>query len=814
MTSQELEIQRLRAELARLRQETDALRAGSADPAAAPAAVRDIMGGATGSHPPSPRAGAREAIFAAAFEHAPILMTISSVEDGTCLDANRRFLEVSGFTRPEVLGRTSTQLGWLHPADRRKIIAELKTKGRVDGMELDLTTGDGRRITCLYHGELIEVEGAQRLLSIALDITARKEMERELLASREFARSIIDNSDDCIKILDMEGRLRYMSPGGTGTLGICDLSPYLGMAYEKLWQGSDEPRALEALRLAREGGQGRFQGFCPTVDGQPRWWDVSVSAIPGPDGRPERLLAVSRDITEYRQAMEALRASEERFHQLYENAPIAYQSLDPEGLLLEANQAWLKTLGYDREEVLGRWFGSFLEEDFIPHFEKNFPSFKEAGSISGVEFKMRRKDGSSLLVSFNGAIAYDQKGQMARSHCVFQDITEHRRLEAQLRQSQKMEAIGTLAGGIAHDFNNILGAVLGFAELAKDMAQTGENNSDELDQIIAAAERARNLVRQILTFSRKMDASLRPLDLNQALSRVLPLLERTIPRMIEIRTNLQVSPGLILADQDQIGQIVMNLARNSADAMPAGGRLAISTARLDLDEEFCQSHLEVKPGPYVLLKVSDTGQGMNTATLEHIFEPFFTTKEVGKGTGLGLSTVFGIVKAHGGHIHCHSRPGMGTTMSLYLPVWGEAEAGQPRQDGEGSGRVAGGRETLLVVDDEEPLLEVASRALTSEGYRVIKARRGEEALEVLQTHPGPIDLILLDLGMPGMGGLECLRRILASLPQAQVLITSGYAAEEDARKALAAGAWGFVSKPWSRGDLLASVRRTLDRSAG
>jgi PAS domain S-box-containing protein len=632
---------------------------------------------------------ASEAKFATVFDHAPLLLTISRLEDGVYLDVNRRFLEVSGLEREEVIGRTSVELGWISAAERERLAAEIKAQGRVKGMELVLAAKDGRAVTCLYYGEIIDVKGQPRLLSIAQDISERVVMEK------------------------------------------------------------------------------------------------------------------------------ALRASEERFRQLYDDAPIAYQSLDPDGLLIQVNQAWLAALGYTREEVVGRWFGFFLHPDLIAHFEKNFPCFKEAGQIRGVEFRMRRKDGSTLLAAFDGVIAYDEAGRMLRSHCVFADISERRRLEEQLRQSQKMEALGTLAGGIAHDFNNILGAVLGFAELAQEAVAEGENPREELAEIIAAAERARNLVRRILTFSRKVEADLRPLRLNQVLTQVLPMLERALPRMVGIELALEPKLGLVNADPGQVSQILLNLAGNAADAMPESGRLLIETANLLLGEAERRDYPEAEPGPYVLLRVSDTGAGMDAQTLERIFEPFFTTKEVSKGTGLGLSTVHGIVKAHRGHLRCESSPGQGTRFTILLPALAEGadDAGEaaPSSSAAAAPRPPA-RGTLLAVDDEQTLLAVAGRALAAEGYDMLTAASGESALEILAGRPGRVDLVLLDLGMPGMGGLKCLQRILAEHPGVPVVIASGYASDDQVRKALEGGAAGFVAKPYRRADLIAAVRRTLDKA--
>jgi PAS domain S-box-containing protein len=383
------------------------------------------------------------------------------------------------------------------------------------------------------------------------------------------------------------------------------------------------------------------------------------------------------------------------------------------------------------------------------------------------------------------------------------------KLEAQLRQAQKMEAIGTLAGGIAHDFNNILGVIMGFAELAQEMASQGEDNSKELGQVLSATERARRLVQQILTFGRKVDADQRPLDLNRSLRQTLEMLRSTLPRMIAIETHLAEDLGRIDADPVQMEQILLNLATNAADAMPQGGRLVIETRNVALDADYCRLHPEARSGPHVLLMISDTGGGMDPRTVEQIFNPFFTTKDIGKGTGLGLSMVYGIVTAHGGSIQCYSEPGLGTTFKIYLPQRPDG-APVPARETAPPVEVAGGHERILLVDDEEALRELGAQTLAEMGYQVLTAASGEQALDIYRAQGREIGLVILDLGMPGMGGHRCLEAILALAPGAKVLIASGYSANGQVKASLQSGAAGFVAKPFRRLDLLLTVRDVLD----
>lgn len=384
------------------------------------------------------------------------------------------------------------------------------------------------------------------------------------------------------------------------------------------------------------------------------------------------------------------------------------------------------------------------------------------------------------------------------------------RLESELRHAQKMQAIGTLAGGIAHHFNNLLHAISGYIQLLSLKKKPEDPDRKYLDQIDHSVQRAAQLVKQLLTFSRKMESAKRLIDLNKEIKRSRDLLERTIPKMINIDLELAEDLRPISADATQLDQIILNLASNACDAMPEGGHFLLKTENIDLDEEYCRHHVEVKPGSYVLFSISDTGSGMDQYTLDHIFEPYFTAKEIGKGTGLGLATVFGIVKNHGGHLTCDSKVGQGTTFRIYLPAATNATKMSKEIP---KAEVRGGNETILLVDDEASILEIGQAILKQFGYRTLTAQHGEEALEIYRDAKEDIDLIILDLGMPGMGGRRCLGELLKIDPNVKVIIASGYSAEAHARDTLEMGAVGFINKPYSLRDILKKVRKALDESA-
>ena len=387
------------------------------------------------------------------------------------------------------------------------------------------------------------------------------------------------------------------------------------------------------------------------------------------------------------------------------------------------------------------------------------------------------------------------------------DISDRRRLEEQLRHSQKMEAVGTLAGGIAHDFNNLLQIISGHAELLS--LELGDRNqgAPELRAIIYSAERGAELVNNILTFSRRVEPSFQVMDLNQEVQVAERILYRTIPKMIELELRLQEPLMAIEADKSQIEQMLLNLALNAKDAMPEGGKLTFETRNVHLNEDYCTSHVDLSQGDYVLLHVRDTGKGMDKETMSHIFDPFYTTKKPGEGTGLGLSTVFGIVKMHHGHIICYSEPGSGTSFKIYFPA-AQTESGHEKKRKDVL--PLNGTETILVVDDEELIAALAKRILEKSGYHVLTAGSGKEAVEVYSKEREEIALVILDLIMPEMGGKQCLEELLKINPKIKALIASGFAIDGDTKAFLNSAETVTVSKPFKVREMLQAVRKVLD----
>lgn len=528
------------------------------------------------------------------------------------------------------------------------------------------------------------------------------------------------------------------------------------------------------------------------------------------------ILKLRSEIAFRREAETALAASEEKYSIAFQSSPVSVVITDAESnQCLEVNETFLETIGYDREKIIGRStaeLGIWLD---IKDRDALVDLIKSHGRVSNVEIEIYTRSGDALVMLVSG-----ENINIGGRECYLTtsiDITARKQaerekslLESQLYQSQKMDAVGTLAGGIAHDFNNILQAISGNVQLISAMQNLEPKIFKHVSEIEDAINRAAELVKSLLTTSRKVEPEKKPLDLNIELRQVQRMLERTIPKMISIETIIPPDTKLIYADPNQFSQVMMNLGTNARDAMPEGGKLTIKTANVTIDEELRSSYMGVAAGKYVEISVSDTGHGMSQETLSKIFDPFFTTKDAGKGTGLGMAVVDGIVKNHSGCILCQSEPKKGAEFSIYWPAASDDLIEKEQEEVKGE-MLHGGDELILVVDDEEAILEIAEELLTRYGYSVIKACNGEEALEIYAEKIGAIDLIIMDLSMPGIGGYKTITEILKIDPEARIMIASGYSANIQVRDALTAGAVGFVAKPYKLNDMLRKIREVLDK---
>jgi PAS domain S-box-containing protein len=504
---------------------------------------------------------------------------------------------------------------------------------------------------------------------------------------------------------------------------------------------------------------------------------------------------------------EDLKASEERYIDLYERAPAMYHTMDLNGVILECNQTEAEATGYAKEELIGRSIFDLLPEDSAESLRQRWPELLSEGWVEGLEFQIRKKDGDLLWVACDTRIVNNERGTPLALRAILRDITDRKRLEEQLLRSQRMEAVGTLASGIAHDFNNLLTGVLGFASLAKTLVPPDGELYEYLDMIERSALRASDLTRQILTFARGSRRPRHAVKINDVVEETLELLRRGIASDITIEKRLMEPLPIIEGDSAQIQQALLNLCLNGCEAMPQGGTLTIETRYEFIEDPYVHRVPDAKPGPYVVISVSDTGIGMDQATQARIFDPFFTTKEPGKGTGLGLAIVYGVVHNHEGFINVYSELGHGSTFRVYLPAQRGSEAVAATAH---FFPVPGGTETLLVIDDEEPVRRLAQHIFRMLGYRIFEAADGQQGLEIFRQHKDEIDLVILDLTMPRLGGVETYRALKALNPRIKVILSSGYTQEGRAELILREGASAFVQKPYQMQELAQTVRRVLD----
>jgi two-component system cell cycle sensor histidine kinase/response regulator CckA len=635
-----------------------------------------------------------------------------------------------------------------------------------------------------------------------LDITERK---RAGEAIRDLA-AIVESSEDAIIGKTLDGIITMWNVGAERLYGWPS-SEAIGqeVGFHIPPDRRDEMRVILA-KIRRGESISHLETVRLRKGGDRVEVSLAVSSIHGAAGEVVGASSIARDITERKNAEKELRKSEERFRRLFDSNTIGITIADLAGRTLEANDAYLAMLGYAREELLSgeiRW-DALTPPEYRDKDHAALAELQRTGAATPWEKEMFRKDGSRVPVLIGVAML-----EASEASCIAYvvDLTERRRLERQFLQAQKMEAVGTLAGGVAHDFNNLLTVILGYSDLLAAKLGPRSLAIGDLDEIRAAGERAAALTRQLLAFSRQQVLERKVLDLNDLIANVEKMLRRLIGEDIELVTALEPALRSVFADAGQLEQVIMNLAVNARDAMPRGGRLTIETTEVILDENHASQYVGVKPGPHVMLCVSDTGTGMDKATQARMFEPFFTTKEQGKGTGLGLATVFGIVQQSGGSVWVYSEVGKGTTFKIYLPFVEEAlEAEQVPAPEPVS---LAGSETVLLVEDEAAVRALSRAILESYGYTVLEAAGGEDALDVARHYLKPIHLILTDVVMPRMGGSDLASRLASLRPGVPVLYMSGYTDDAVFRHGLLDKGRMFLQKPFTPETLARKVREAL-----
>jgi two-component system cell cycle sensor histidine kinase/response regulator CckA len=642
----------------------------------------------------------------------------------------------------------------------------------------------------------------------------RERAIRDLRDSEERVRLLLDSTAEAICGVDFQGNCTFTNSACLQILGYDSTEELLGkqmhsLSHHSRIDGTPYPAEECPIYKANQEGTG-------THSDDEVFWRKDGSSFPAEywsypmlrNGKAIGAVLIFVDLTKRKRAEGALQRSEARVHRLLESNLIGISTGDLSGKLIDANDAFLGLLGYARKDLLS---GQMRWEALTP------PEYREAnqlaveqlsrtGVVSPCEKQFIRKDGIRVSVLIGAATLVAESGETEVISFVV-DISERKRLEQQLRQAQKMEAVGLLAGGIAHDFNNLLGVIIGYSEMFEERLDKNDPLRPKAEQIRRAGERAAGLTRQLLAFSRQQVLEPKVLDLNAVVAETLKMLRRLIGEDIELVMVPAANLGSVKADQGQIEQVIMNLAVNARDAMPQGGKLTISTSNLELDEVFVRLHPGIIPGPHVMLLVSDTGCGMSLETQAHIFEPFFTTKELGKGTGLGLSTVYGVVKQSGGYVSVYSEVGRGTAIRIYLPRIDESlTTGKPGAGGQEKMR---GWETVLLVEDAQPLRELARELLEANGYVVLEAANGAAAIQLAEKHKEPIQLLLSDVVMPGMDGRKLAERMSRIHPESKVLYMSGYTDDAIVHHGVLSSGIALLQKPFTRESLTRKVREVL-----
>ncbi|PYU23931.1 MAG: hybrid sensor histidine kinase/response regulator [Acidobacteria bacterium] len=643
-------------------------------------------------------------------------------------------------------------------------------------------------------------ELARAIRHLESEATERRRKEEDL---RRLA-AIVECSEDAIIAADLDGKITDWNAGAEKMFGY-SRAEAAGMPVSIIAPAERRREHLDILARIRKGaGIMNQETVRIKQDGKPVHVSLTVSPIRNQAGRLTGSAAIVRDITERIEMEAALRRSETNFRSVIENSPYGALRTLPDGRILLANPAAIRMLGYTFEsDVLSLNMATDIYRNHADR-ARLIEQSRHAEYLKDLEVEWKHRNGSPIMVRFSSHIVKNQSGEIDHFDLMVQDITKQRNLEDQLRQAQKMEAIGRLAGGVAHDFNNLLGVIIGYSELALDQIEPGSAVRGQVEQIRKAGERASALTRQLLAFSRQQVLDTKTLNVNGIISDMAQMLLRLIGEDIELQTKLDSELHAIRGDQGQIEQVILNLAVNARDAMPHGGKLMIETRNVRVEEEEPHRHTPMTPGDYILLTISDTGVGMDAETQAHIFEPFFTTKAQGKGTGLGLATVYGVVKQSGGYIWVYSEPGVGATFKLYLPrVLDESQASRPPDMGNSHQATA----TVLVVEDEASLRTFTCTLLKNSGYTVLEAGDGDEALTLAGQYKPPIHLLLTDMIMPGMNGPAVAGKLASLHPEAKVLFMSGYTGFVS--RGLIDPHAVLVSKPFTREELLRKIEQVL-----
>jgi two-component system cell cycle sensor histidine kinase/response regulator CckA len=721
--------------------------------------------------------------------------------DGITTYANPKLASLLGYEPQELVGRAA--IDFVGPEDHERALASLESRRRGEWSTSEWTL-HGRNgpvdvqasASSFFDGD--EFVGA---VSIVVDLTERKRVEQALRDSEERFRRLAENEQDIVYRYRLEPPgYEYVSPAVLPLTGYTPEELYADPQIANEIVHPDDRPLLERVLLERRTEPTVYR--CIRKGGEIVWMEDRFSVVRDDEGRVVAFEGIARDVTAQKRAEEELRASETRFRTIFDNSLLPMIVFDDERRYVDVNPAACALVGLTRDEMLKLRIDDLSESP--EDAEQLMATLQAEGQIGGI-YRVKAPDGTVRDVEFQ-AKANIQPGQhLAMAY----EVTERKQLEAQLRQAQKMEAIGRLAGGVAHDFNNQLASIRLYADLAlSSLGSDEERVRRELEGLQRVTDRAASLTRQLLAFGRRQMLNPSALDLNEVVVLAETMLGRLIGENITLVTDIEPELETVVADPAQLEQLIVNLVVNARDAISGDGTITIRTENADLMREDGRGIASFVPGRYVVLTVVDTGTGMDAETRAHVFEPFFTTKRTGAGTGLGLATAYGFVKQTGGYIWVDSEPGEGSTFTVALPAVTET---QPAPlDHPPAMEPVGGAETILLVEDEEIVRTVTAEILEDAGYTVLSAANGREALELAAAFEGPIDVLLTDWLMPEMGGPEVAIGLRAVRPELKVIFMSGYAEGEAVLDQLERGAAAFLAKPFSAAELARTLRHVLD----
>ena len=740
------------------------------------------------------------------FETAKDGILILDAETGLVVDVNPFLVSLLGYPYDQFVGKAIWELGFFRDAiaNQAKFL-ELQQHEYVRYENLPLETATGERREVEFVSNVYLVDGKRVIQCNIRDITARRRAEAALHASEHFLQEIINALP--VRVFWKDRALNYLgcNTAFARDAGCADTRKVIGKTDHQLsWRDQAELYG-RADRAVMDSGAPSLNIEEPqtTPDGHTLTLLTSKVPLRNATGEVVGVLGTYSDITEHKRAEEG-RA---RLAMAVEQSAETIVVTDRAGIIVYVNPAFARCTGYTSAEAIGQNPRILKSGQQDAAFYRRMWAVLARGEVWRGHFTNRRKNGSLFEEEASISPVRDAEGHIVNYVATKRDITHEAQLENQLRQAQKMEAVGRLAGGVAHDFNNLLTGIIGYAELCRDQIGPGHPIREWLDEITREAARSADITRQLLAFARKQTIAPRVLDLNDAVAGMLKLLRRLIGEDVTLAWHPGASLWPAQLDPSQVDQILANLCVNARDAIAGAGTITLHTGNVEIDAAYCATHAEAAPGAYVMLTVCDDGCGMDQATAAQIFEPFFSTKDPGQGTGLGLATVYGIVRQNGGFINVESEPGQGATFRVYLPrTDAEVPAAAPAPE---PAAPRGDGETILLVEDEKSLRVTCTHFLHALGYRVLPAESPQEAIRIAESRTGALHLLLTDVVMPGMDGRQLARRIQALIPGARVLYMSGYPADVIAQRGVLERDTAFLAKPFTRTDLALKVKEVL-----